>query len=94
MNAGTELPERITVRADVFGGKPVIRGMRIAVEHVLAMLSAGDIINNTAEPFLRASNTPSARCLTDPRIDVSIGKVERGGAFLNTRKEENEGCSQ
>ena len=49
MNSDTELLERITVRADVFGGKPVIRGMRIAVEHVLAMLSAGD----TAETILR-----------------------------------------
>ncbi len=37
-----ELLERITVRADVFGGKPIIRDMRIAVEHVLGMLAAGD----------------------------------------------------
>ena len=34
--------ERITVRSDVFRGKPIIRDMRIAVEHVLAMLAAGD----------------------------------------------------
>ena len=38
----TELLERITVRPDVFGGKPIIRDMRIAVEHVLGMLAAGD----------------------------------------------------
>ena len=37
-----ELLNRITVRADIFGGKPIIRDMRIAVEHVLAMLAAGD----------------------------------------------------
>ena len=37
-----QLLERITVRSDIFGGKPVIRNMRIAVEHVLAMLAAGD----------------------------------------------------
>ena len=42
MNTDTELLERITVRAGVFGGKPVIRGTRIAVEHVLAMPSARD----------------------------------------------------
>ena len=29
----------ITVRMDVFGGKPIIRDMRIAVEHVLARIS-------------------------------------------------------
>ena len=37
-----QLLHRITVRSDVFGGKPIIRDMRIAVEHVLAMLAAGD----------------------------------------------------
>ena len=38
----SQLLDRITVRADVFGGKPLVRDMRIAVEHVLAMLAAGD----------------------------------------------------
>lgn len=26
----------------IFGGKPIIRGRRLAVEHVLGMLAAGD----------------------------------------------------
>lgn len=42
MTRDNELRSRITVRADVFGGKPIIRDMRIAVEHILAMLAAGD----------------------------------------------------
>ena len=37
-----ELLNRITVRPEVFGGKPIIRDMRIAVEHVLGMLASGD----------------------------------------------------
>ena len=49
MSNQSELLERITVRTDVFGGKPIIRDMRIAVEHVLGMLAAGD----TAETILR-----------------------------------------
>ena len=36
------LLERITVRSEIFGGKPIVRGMRFAVEHVLASLAAGD----------------------------------------------------
>ena len=40
--------ERVTVRADVFGGKPIIRDMRFAVEHVLELLAA----RNTAETIL------------------------------------------
>jgi uncharacterized protein (DUF433 family) len=28
----------------IFGGKPIVRGRRLAVEHVLAMLAVGDDI--------------------------------------------------
>ena len=37
-----ELLKRITVDPKIFGGKPIIRGRRLAVEHVLGMLAAGD----------------------------------------------------
>ncbi len=37
-----KLLERITVNPQIFGGKPIIRGRRLAVEHVLGMLAAGD----------------------------------------------------
>ena len=33
---------RITTNLEIFGGKPIIRGRRLAVEHVLGMLAAGD----------------------------------------------------
>ena len=36
------LLQRITINQDVFGGKPIIRGRRLAVEHILDMLAAGD----------------------------------------------------
>ena len=35
---------RITRDPRLFGGKPTIRGRRLAVDHVLAMLDAGDSI--------------------------------------------------
>ncbi len=38
------LPNRITFNPEIFGGKPVIRGRRLAVEHVLGQLAAGDTI--------------------------------------------------
>ncbi len=43
------LLERIVVNPQIFGGKPIIRGMRMAVEHVIGMLAAGD----TAETILK-----------------------------------------
>ena len=42
MNREDKLLERITVNPKIFGGKPIIRGRRLAVEHILAMLAAGD----------------------------------------------------
>ena len=37
-----ELLERITFNPNIYGEKAIIRGHRLAVEHVLEMLSAGD----------------------------------------------------
>ncbi len=34
--------ERITCNPEIFAGKPIIRGRRLAVEHILDMLAAGD----------------------------------------------------
>ncbi len=37
-----EFLKRITTDAKILGGKPIVRGRRLAVEHVLGMLAAGD----------------------------------------------------
>ena len=41
MSANDELLKRITDRPDVFGGKPIIRDLRVSVELVLSLLSQG-----------------------------------------------------
>ena len=41
MPTNHELLARITARPDVFGGKPIIRDMRISVELVLSLLTQG-----------------------------------------------------
>lgn len=53
-----EVLQRITVDPAIFGGKPLIRGMRIAVEHVLGMLAAGDSPEKllTEYPFLEPAD--------------------------------------
>jgi len=50
--------ERITVDPAIFGGKPIIRGMRMAVEHVLGMLAAGETPERLLQeyPFLEAAD--------------------------------------
>ena len=43
-----ELLNRITADLRIFGGKPVVRGLRISVEMILALLAGGE----TAEAIL------------------------------------------
>jgi len=36
------LLQRITVNPGIFGGKPIVRGMRISVELILSLLAQGE----------------------------------------------------
>ncbi len=49
-----DLLRRITSDPAIFGGKPIVHGKRLAVEHVLSMLAAGDTLEDViaAYPFL------------------------------------------
>jgi uncharacterized protein (DUF433 family) len=50
----TTLLNRITNNPDILAGKPVVRGMRLSVEHILKMLARGISHQNIIEeyPFL------------------------------------------
>lgn len=54
-----KLLERITINPNIFGGKPIIRGRRLAVEHALGMLAAGD---TTETHSRRLSLAGAGRC--------------------------------
>lgn len=49
-----EIIKRITFNPSIFGGKPIIRGMRISVEQILGMIAAGSTVEELLEgyPFL------------------------------------------
>jgi uncharacterized protein (DUF433 family) len=53
-----DLIRRITSDPTIFSGKPIVRGRRLAVEHVLSMLAAGDSPQDVlaAYPFLEAED--------------------------------------
>ena len=56
-----DLLRRITFNPEILGGKPIIRGMRIAVEHVLGMLASGSTVQEILEgyPFLEKEDRKS-----------------------------------
>lgn len=72
----TKLLQRITVNPQVFGGKPIIRGHRLAVEHILGMLAAGDSAETIlkAYPWLEADDIRA--CLVYARRMVANERVE------------------
>ena len=55
--------QRITLNPDIFGGKPIIRGRRLAVEHVLAMLAAGDTDETLLEGYPWLEHEDIQACL-------------------------------
>jgi uncharacterized protein (DUF433 family) len=71
-----KLLERIVVRPEVFGGKPIIRGRRLAVEHVLGMLAAGDSAETLLEGYPWLEPEDIRACLVYARRLVGHERVE------------------
>jgi uncharacterized protein (DUF433 family) len=71
-----QLLERITINPQIFGGKPIIRGRRLAVEHILGMLAAGDTIETLLEGYPWLEREDVQACLVYARRLVSHERVE------------------
>ena len=71
-----DLLERITVDPAIFGGKPIIRGRRLAVEHVLAMLAAGDSPETILAGYSWLEPQDIQACLAYARRVVGHERIE------------------
>ena len=71
-----DLLARITVNPNIFGGKPIIRGHRLAVEHVLGMLAAGDSHEVILEGYPWLEEADIRACLLFARYLVGHERVE------------------
>ena len=72
----TDLLRRITVNPDIFGGKPIVRVRRLAVEHVLGMLAAGDSPEVILEGYPWLERDDIRACLIYARRLVGHERVE------------------
>ena len=70
-------PTRITIDANVCGGKPCIRGMRIRVSDILSMLAAGASQDEILEdyPYLEAEDIAAALDFAARQTDHPILRV-------------------
>ncbi|MEM7108258.1 MAG: DUF433 domain-containing protein [Bacteroidota bacterium] len=74
-----QLLERISVDPKIFGGKPNIRGKRLAVEHILGMLAAGDTPETILKGYqwleaddIKACLLYAHKLISHERIDLPI----------------------
>ncbi len=76
MSNEQKLLERITIDPQIFGGKPIIRGRRLAVEHVLGMLAAGDSPQDIVDAYDWLEIEDVQACLVYARRLVAHERVE------------------
>ncbi len=82
MGEENELLSRITVNPAIFNGKPIIRGRRLAVEHVLDMLAAGDSIETILAGYdwlepedIKACLVYARRLVGHERVEPTLGET-------------------
>jgi uncharacterized protein (DUF433 family) len=71
-----QLLTRITLNPQIFGGKPIVRGRRLAVEHVLGMLAAGDSPETILEGYDWMEPDDVSACLVYARRVVARERIE------------------
>ncbi|RJP71414.1 MAG: DUF433 domain-containing protein [Ignavibacteriales bacterium] len=67
---------RITSDKNIFGGKPIIRGRRLAVEHILGMLAAGDSMETILEGYEWLEKEDILACLTYAQKIIANERIE------------------
>lgn len=77
-----ELLKRIVVTPEIFGGKPIIRGRSLAVEHVLAHLAADDSPAQILAEHEWLKPEDIRACLADARRVIAHERVEPALGFV------------
>lgn len=73
---GSNLLERITTNPSIFGGKPVIRGLRIKVETILSLLEQGATPHEILEDYPDLEMEDIRACLAYARSLVANEQIE------------------
>ncbi|MDA8141790.1 MAG: DUF433 domain-containing protein [Desulfobacteraceae bacterium] len=71
-----KLPERISFNPKIFGGKPIAGGRRLAVEHILGMIGAGDSVETILEGYPWLEPEDIQACLVYARRIISHERIE------------------
>jgi uncharacterized protein (DUF433 family) len=72
-----QLLQRITVNREIFGGKPIIRGMRISVELILSLLAQGETIEALLEDYPELDPEDIRACLAYARAVIAHDTLDQ-----------------
>ena len=72
----SKLLERITYNPKIFGGKAIIRGRRLAVEHVLSLLATGHTNESVLADFPWLEREDIQACLLYAKRAVGNERIE------------------
>lgn len=67
---------RITANSQIFGGKPVIRGMRISVELILSLLAQGETSEAILADYPDLEPDDLRACLAYAHAAISHDKLD------------------
>ena len=71
-----ELLARISADPAIFGGKPIIRGMRISVELVLSLLAQGETVESVLADYPELEPDDIRACLAYARAVIANDTLE------------------
>ena len=71
-----DLLRRITADPKIFGGKPIIRGMRISVELILSLLAQGESIEAIIDDYPDLEPEDVRACLAYAHAVVANERIE------------------
>ena len=74
-----KLLERITADPDIFGGKPIIRGMRLSVELILSLLAQGETPENLCTDYPELEPEDIQACLAYAHAVVADDSLDTVG---------------
>jgi uncharacterized protein (DUF433 family) len=71
-----DLLSRITVNPEIFGGKPIIRGMRISVELILGLLAQGESFDGLLEDYPALEGEDIRACIAYAHAIIANDQID------------------
>jgi uncharacterized protein (DUF433 family) len=70
------LLDRITADPAIFGGKPIIRGMRISVELILSLLAQGETVEGLLDDYPELEPADIRACLAYAHAVIANDRID------------------